>query len=76
MRRGSNAAVLYGKALELYRTDQDVKGQVRVLQLWGDLERSRKQPNAAREYYAQALALSEEKGAGAQAAAMLIALGT
>lgn len=69
------AAALYGRALALYRTDpQDFPGQVRTLQLWGDLERNRKQYAAAREHYTGALALSEEKDGGQQAAEILIAL--
>lgn len=74
-RKYPQAIALYDRAMALYAADeQHIKGRVRVLQVRGDLERNRKQLPAAREYYLQALKLSEEKDGGAQVTEILMAL--
>lgn len=74
-RKYQEAIALYDRALTLYGTDDlHVGGRIRVLKLRGDLERARKDAAAARTYYTQALALSEEKAGGAQAAEILMAI--
>lgn len=75
-RKYQPAIALYDRALALYAADDRfVQGRVRVLQLRGDLERNRKQLAAARDFYLQALQLSEDKGGGTQAGDLLLALG-